>query len=59
MIRLTSPSLPVLREQRKIEKLLVMLANAKPISAKPAPIATGRSATQMSDTANGKVYFST
>jgi hypothetical protein len=30
-------------EQRRIEKLLLKLAKIKPISAKPAPIATGAS----------------
>ena len=36
---LTSPSRP--NEQRRIEKLLAKLALVKPISAKPAPIASG------------------
>jgi hypothetical protein len=37
-------SLPRPNEQRKVEKLLVKLAQVKPISAKPAPISTGASA---------------
>lgn len=38
-MKITSPPRP--NEQRKIENLLVKLANAKPISAKPAPISNG------------------
>ena len=34
--------LPVPHEQRKIEKLLVLLAKKKPVATKPAPIASGK-----------------
>ena len=53
---MTQPSLPVPHEQRKIEHLLIALAKKQPISAKPAPIAFGRSAT---GTAHPRVFFST
>jgi hypothetical protein len=36
----TSPARP--NEQRKVEKLLAKLAKVQPISAKPAPISSGR-----------------
>jgi len=38
---MTPPSHPRPNEHRKIEKLLVKLAGMKPISARPAPIASG------------------
>jgi len=49
-------SLPIRREQRKIEQLLILLAKKQPVSAKPAPIAYGQSAT---GTASSRVFFST
>jgi hypothetical protein len=39
---LRDPSPSQSHEQRKIEKLLLKLAKAKPISAKPSPIAQGQ-----------------
>jgi len=53
---MTQSSLPIPHEQREIEKLLIVLAKKKPISAKSAPIAFGQSAT---GTANSRVFFST
>ena len=50
------PSLPIAREDRKIEQLLIVLAKKQPISAKPAPIAYGQSAT---GTAHPRIFFST
>jgi hypothetical protein len=50
------PNLPVSHEQRKIEQLLTVLAKKKPISAKPAPISFGKSAT---GTEKPRVFFST
>jgi hypothetical protein len=49
-------SLPVPHEQRKIDALLIALAKKQPVSAKPAPIASGQSAT---GTAHPRVFFST
>jgi hypothetical protein len=54
--RMTQASQPIPHEQRKVEQLLIALAKKRPISAKPAPIAQGQSAT---GTANRRVYFST
>jgi hypothetical protein len=53
---MTRPSLPIQHEQRKIEQLLIALAKKQPISAKPAPIAYGLSAT---GTAHPRIFFST
>lgn len=53
---MTQPSLRIPREERKIEQLLIMLAKKQPISAKPAPIAFGQSAT---GTAHPRIFFST
>jgi hypothetical protein len=53
---MTQPSLPIAREQRKIDQLLLVLAKKQPVSAKPAPIAFGLSAT---GTAHPRVFFST
>lgn len=53
---MTQPSLPISHEQRKIERLLTALAKKKPISAKPAPIASRQSAT---GTAHPRLFFST
>jgi len=53
---MTQPSLPVPHEQRKIDALLIALAKKQPVSAKPAPIAYGQSAT---GTAHPRVFFST
>jgi len=53
---MTQPSLHIPHEQRKIEQLLIALAKKKPISAKPAPIAYGQSAT---GTAHPRLFFST
>jgi hypothetical protein len=53
---MTQPSLPIGREQRKIEQLLIALAKKQPVSAKPAPIANGKTAT---GTAHSRVFFST
>jgi hypothetical protein len=53
---MTHPSLPIAREQRKIDQLLLVLAKKQPVSAKPAPIAFGLSAT---GTAHPRVFFST
>jgi len=53
---MTQPSLPIPHEQRKIEQLLIALAKKKPVSAKPAPIAYGESAT---GTAHQQLFFST
>jgi len=53
---MTQPSLHIAHEQRKIEQLLIVLAKKQPVSAKPAPIAYGRSAT---GTAHPRVFFST
>jgi hypothetical protein len=53
---MTQPSLPIGREQRKIEQLLIALAKKQPVSAKPAPIANGQTAT---GTAHPRVFFST
>jgi hypothetical protein len=50
------PNLPVPREERKIEQLLIVLAKKQPISARPAPIAYGQSAT---GTAHPRIFFST
>jgi hypothetical protein len=47
---------PISHEQRKIERLLIALAKKKPVSAKPAPIAHGLSAT---GTAHPRIFFST
>lgn len=52
-------SLPQPHEQRKVEALLVKLAKMNPISAKPAPIVSGKSATQAAYSANSRVFFST
>jgi hypothetical protein len=46
-------------EHRKVKKLLMKLSKMKPISAKPAPIALGKSATFAACTANSQVFFST
>ena len=51
---MTIPPRP--NEQRKVEKLLIALAKKKPVSAKPAPIAHGLSAT---GTAHPRIFFST
>jgi hypothetical protein len=56
---MTAPSLPIPHEQRKVEELLVTLAKKKPVSAKPAPIAFGKSAIQLANTAHARVFFST
>ena len=53
---MTPTSLRVPHEQRKIEQLLSVLAKKKPISAKPAPIALGKSAT---GTEHPRLFFST
>jgi len=53
---MTQPSLPIHREQRKLEQLLIALAKKQPVSAKPAPIANGQTAT---GTAHPRVFFST
>jgi hypothetical protein len=53
---MTQPSLHIAHEQRKIEQLLIVLAKKRPVSAKPAPIAYGKSAT---GTAHPRVFFST
>jgi hypothetical protein len=53
---MTQSSLPISHEQRKIEQLLSVLAKKRPVSAKPAPIAYGQSAT---GTAHPRVFFST
>jgi hypothetical protein len=53
---MTHASLPVPHEQRKIDALLIALAKKQPVSAKPAPIASGQSAT---GTAHPRVFFST
>ena len=53
---MTQPNLPVRHEQRKIEQLLIVLAKKQPVSAKPAPIAYGKSAT---GTEHPRVFFST
>jgi hypothetical protein len=53
---MTQPSLLIPHEQRKIERLLIALAKKKPVSAKPAPIACGLSAT---GTAHPRIFFST
>jgi hypothetical protein len=53
---MTQPSLPAPHEERKIEQLLIALAKKQPISAKPAPIAYGLSAT---GTAHPRIFFST
>lgn len=53
---MTQPSLPIPHEQRKIEQLLIVLAKKQPVSAKPAPIAYGLSAT---GTAHPRIFFST
>jgi len=52
----TQPNLPTRREERKIEQLLIVLSKKQPISAKPAPIAFGKSAT---GTAHSRIFFST
>jgi len=56
---MTAPSQPVTHEQRKVEQLLETLAKKKPVSAKPAPIAFGKSAIQLANTAHARVFFST
>lgn len=53
---MTQPNLPIRREERKIEQLLIVLSKKQPISAKPAPIAFGKSAT---GTAHSRIFFST
>jgi hypothetical protein len=53
---MTQESLPVPHEQRKIDQLLILLARKRPVSAKPAPIAYGQTAT---GTAHPRVFFST
>lgn len=53
---MTQPSLHIAHEERKIEQLLIVLAKKQPVSAKPAPIAYGKSAT---GTAHPRVFFST
>jgi len=53
---MTQPSLPIPHEQRKIEQLLATLAKKRPVSAKPAPIASGQYVT---GTAHPRVFFST
>jgi|HubBroStandDraft_4_1064222.scaffolds.fasta_scaffold1008564_1 hypothetical protein len=53
---MTQLTLPIPHEQRKIDKLLIALSKKQPVSAKPAPIAYGQSAT---GTANPRVFFST
>jgi len=40
---MVNPNLPPFHEQREIERLLLKLAQLKPISAKPAPFMTGSS----------------
>jgi hypothetical protein len=55
MTQFTLP-IPPDPDQRKIDKLLIALAKKQPVSAKPAPIAYGQSAT---GTANPRVFFST
>jgi hypothetical protein len=54
--RMAQLSLPIRHEQRKIDALLIALAKKQPVSAKPAPIAYGQSAT---GTAHPRVFFST
>jgi hypothetical protein len=53
---MTQPSLSIPHEQRKVERLLIALAKKQPVSAKPAPIGFGHSAT---GTDNPRVFFST
>jgi len=53
---MTHPSLPIPHEQRKVEQLLIRLAKKQPVSAKPAPIAYGKTAT---GTAHPRLFFST
>jgi hypothetical protein len=53
---MTRPILPIPREQLKIERLLIALAKKKPVSAKPAPIASGQSAM---GTVHQRAFFST
>jgi hypothetical protein len=53
---MTKPSRPIPHEQRKIEQLLSILAKKQPVSAKPAPIAYGLSAT---GTTHPRIFFST
>jgi hypothetical protein len=53
---MTQTSLRTPHEQRKIEQLLIVLAKKQPVSAKPAPIASGLSAT---GTAHPRIFFST
>lgn len=53
---MTQTNLPIPHEQRKIEQLLSVLAKKQPVSAKPAPIDYGKSAT---GTAHPRVFFST
>lgn len=50
------PNLPIPHEQRKIDQLLIALSKKQPVSAKPAPIAHGQTAT---GTAHPRVFFST
>jgi hypothetical protein len=52
---MSQPS-PHPHEQRKLDQLLIALAKKQPVSAKPAPIAFGKSAT---GTAHSRVFFST
>jgi len=53
------PASPYHANSEKIEQLLDTLAKKKPVSAKPAPIAFGKSAIQMADTGHARVFFST
>jgi len=53
---MTQPSLPIPHEERKIDRLLIALAKKQPVSAKPAPVAYGLSAT---GTAHPRIFFST
>ena len=53
---MTQPNLPIFHEQRKVEQLLIALAKKRPVSAKPAPIASGQSVT---GTAHPRLFFST
>ena len=51
-----SAKFSVPHEQRKVEQLLIALAKKQPVSAKPAPIALGKSVT---GTEHPRVFFST
>jgi hypothetical protein len=53
---MTQPSLAIQHEQRKVDRLLLILEKKTPVSAKPAPVAYGLSAT---GTAHPRIFFST